>query len=108
MQGGLPPETRTDYWAAKFDRNVARDAKARDELAALGWKVVVVRECNVKDREAVGSLLLGALSRDGPLPSPHETRQHLSAMMWRGLHLVCGASLVVIAGDTLRRLLISS
>lgn len=36
------------------------------------------------------------------------TGQHLSAMMWRGLHLVCGASLVVIAGDTLRRLLISS
>ncbi len=67
------PKTRTDYWQAKFDRNVARDAKARDDLEALGWKVVVVWECGVKDREAVGALLFRALSRDLPLPPPHES-----------------------------------
>lgn len=60
------PKTRTDYWQAKFDRNVARDAKARSELTALGWKVVVVWECDVKDREAVRTRLRNTLSCDSP------------------------------------------
>lgn len=65
------PKTRTDYWQAKFDRNVARDAKARGELTARGWKVVVVWECDVKNQDAVRALLRDTLSCDSPAPTSH-------------------------------------
>jgi DNA mismatch endonuclease (patch repair protein) len=43
----LNPKTRADYWSAKFDRNVERDAEATAELEALGYRVEVVWECEV-------------------------------------------------------------
>ena len=44
------PSTRLDYWQAKFDRNVARDAAAQAALEADGWDVLVVWECDtIKD-----------------------------------------------------------
>lgn len=39
------PATRTAYWAPKLARNVARDAAHRAALHALGWKVIIVWEC---------------------------------------------------------------
>ena len=40
------PATRPDYWQAKFDRNVSRDAARKAELEATGWRVLVVWECS--------------------------------------------------------------
>jgi DNA mismatch endonuclease (patch repair protein) len=34
------PRTRTDFWVAKFDRNVARDAETNAVLEASGWLVL--------------------------------------------------------------------
>lgn len=39
------PRSRVDYWNAKFARNRARDQVTLDRLAALGWDVLVVWEC---------------------------------------------------------------
>ena len=41
------PASRVDYWTAKFQRNVERDARNRDTLAALGWNVVTLWECEI-------------------------------------------------------------
>ena len=41
------PGTRSDYWASKFARNRARDARNLDALCALGWEALVVWECEV-------------------------------------------------------------
>jgi DNA mismatch endonuclease Vsr len=41
------PKTRADWWAAKLGANTARDAKQCSELAARGWGVMVVWECQV-------------------------------------------------------------
>jgi len=57
------PKTRTAYWKEKFERNVARDKRNQQALQALGWRVIVVWECEAADRltvqlrlaEAVGS-----------------------------------------------------
>ncbi len=38
------------YWAPKLERNQARDAKAQAELAATGWRVLVIWECQTADR----------------------------------------------------------
>ena len=44
-KAGRVPKTRTEYWEAKFTRNVERDAQTKAALEAFGWAVVVVWEC---------------------------------------------------------------
>ena len=41
------PSTNQDYWQEKFKRNVKRDRQEQAKLKKLGWKVVVVWECEV-------------------------------------------------------------
>jgi DNA mismatch endonuclease (patch repair protein) len=59
-RGARVPKQNRDYWVAKVDRNRARDAKAREALAALGWRVETVWECELKDAGALAARL-GAL-----------------------------------------------
>ncbi|MDM8300119.1 DNA mismatch endonuclease Vsr [Collinsella tanakaei] len=42
------PKRNTEFWEAKFRRNVERDAKARTELAELGWTAITIWECELK------------------------------------------------------------
>jgi DNA mismatch endonuclease (patch repair protein) len=51
------PETRSDFWQAKFDRNRARDE--RDMLRAMeaGWQPLVVWECETRDTSALWARL---------------------------------------------------
>ena len=41
------PKSNLNYWLPKLKRNVARDAKHRAHLAEMGWKVLVLWECEV-------------------------------------------------------------
>ena len=52
-RGARLPKANADYWRAKIARNVARDARHREALAAQGWRVFVVWECELKDRDAL-------------------------------------------------------
>jgi len=48
------PKTRPDFWAAKFEATLIRDAKKSDQLRSAGWQVVTVWECELKENpEAV-------------------------------------------------------
>lgn len=47
-RGARVPKQNRDYWVAKVGRNVARDARSREALAALGWRVETVWECELK------------------------------------------------------------
>ncbi len=47
------PRSNTGYWDAKLTRNVERDSDSLAELAALGWKVLTVWECETRDREGL-------------------------------------------------------
>lgn len=51
------PQTRPDYWAAKFRANAERDAQAAAALAATGWRVVVLWECETEDAEGLRRLI---------------------------------------------------
>lgn len=55
------PLTREDFWAAKFAANVARDARQQEELARLGWNVLVVWQCDLKDEQRVTTALKSAI-----------------------------------------------
>lgn len=56
----LPASNRT-YWAAKQRRNLQRDKQNIRVLRRLGWKVLVVWECQTKDREELRKRVVGFL-----------------------------------------------
>jgi DNA mismatch endonuclease (patch repair protein) len=47
------PKTRPEFWAVKFDANVRRDARNKAALEALGWRVLEVWGCEVRDPESL-------------------------------------------------------
>lgn len=51
------PKTRTDYWHAKLRRNSERDAEALKALEELGWRTLVLWECETKDPDNIEKLL---------------------------------------------------
>jgi DNA mismatch endonuclease (patch repair protein) len=46
------PQTNIAYWENKLSKNRERDAENKNKLAAIGWNVVTVWECELKkDKE---------------------------------------------------------
>ena len=43
------PKTNREFWEKKLKGNVERDKKAREQLSQMGWKVIVIWECEVKN-----------------------------------------------------------
>ncbi len=43
------PATRYEWWQKKFEGNVARDKRNYAQLQAMGWQVLVIWECQVKE-----------------------------------------------------------
>ena len=41
------PATRSDFWIHKFEENVQRDKRNYDVLRTLGWRVIVMWECEI-------------------------------------------------------------
>ena len=62
------PKTRVRYWQNKFEDNVVRDKRNETALRDLGWKVMVIWECETKDHEAVAALIESFLRRDDSEP----------------------------------------
>ncbi|KDA03446.1 DNA mismatch endonuclease Vsr [Hyphomonas oceanitis SCH89] len=42
------PSTRAEFWMDKFAKNVERDGRNIAALEALGWRVRIVWECDIK------------------------------------------------------------
>ena len=42
------PKTRMEFWLEKFDKNVKNDQIKQEKLRELGWKVIVIWECELK------------------------------------------------------------
>lgn len=57
-QKASSPKSHVAYWEEKFRRNVERDALAATALAAAGWGILVVWECEVKHLEILRSKLI--------------------------------------------------
>ncbi|MBX5147487.1 DNA mismatch endonuclease Vsr [Rhizobium lentis] len=51
------PRTRTEYWLPKLARNVERDTQSSDALTRLGWRVHVVWECELNDKQTLSDRL---------------------------------------------------
>lgn len=66
------PTTHVGFWTRKFARTVERDGEQEARLSALGWRVIVVWECELDDPEHLADRLDIALSGDliAPAPAP--------------------------------------
>ena len=52
------PKSRTAFWENKFQNNVIRDRRVREELEALGWTVEIVWECETKNPDFLTARLV--------------------------------------------------
>ncbi len=72
-RGSRVPKQHRDYWVSKVARNRGRDTRTREALAALGWRVETIWECELKD--PAGSTERLAIILDPPKPAyPGESR----------------------------------
>lgn len=49
IHGRTIPRTNTEFWQRKFNRNEERDRLNKEELEAMGWRVLVVWEHEIKE-----------------------------------------------------------
>jgi DNA mismatch endonuclease (patch repair protein) len=68
-RGSRVPKANREYWTAKVARNVARDARAAADLAAAGWRVETIWECDLKDAAALTARLQGLLTQQPLTPA---------------------------------------
>lgn len=53
------PRTNVQFWRRKFAANRSRDRRVVKELRRLGWRVVVIWECDTRDPDALLRRLAG-------------------------------------------------
>ncbi|MBO1904023.1 DNA mismatch endonuclease Vsr [Microvirga sp. 3-52] len=46
------PKSRIEFWTEKFAKNIQRDREAAAKLKDAGWEVLVVWECDIRERPA--------------------------------------------------------
>lgn len=59
------PATRVEFWQEKFDATVARDKDALAGLDMLGWKTLVLWECELASAEEIAKALQLAMQHAG-------------------------------------------
>jgi DNA mismatch endonuclease (patch repair protein) len=66
------PKAHSEFWERKFALNVERDARKRAQLEAAGWLVLVIWECEVRERlpDSVAEVARALASRPGRRRSP--------------------------------------
>lgn len=58
------PASRQDYWLPKFERTIARDKSAKRLLRKLGWRVIIVWECELRDPDRLRERLRRISTRE--------------------------------------------
>ena len=51
------PKSNIDYWKPKLERNIEKQKQNLKELKKLGWKTVVIWECEVKNSDKLNKIL---------------------------------------------------
>ena len=60
-RGARVPKANAEYWLAKINRNVGRDAAHLAALKAKGWRAAVIWECELKNLPRVNKRLASFL-----------------------------------------------
>jgi DNA mismatch endonuclease Vsr len=65
-QYGNPPKSNLTYWLPKLERNRERDRKNTAALRRLGWTVLVIWQCQLRNPEKLHRLLHPLVKRRRP------------------------------------------
>ena len=57
------PKSRTDFWLNKLESNVIRDIQVKSDLEILGWRVITVWECELRDMDLLSRKIVAELGR---------------------------------------------
>lgn len=60
---GRRPGSNTEYWNKKLDRNLQRDKRNLGALRRLGWRCLIVWECQLKNKDRLGERITRFLER---------------------------------------------
>lgn len=50
------PGTNSEWWADKFQKNVKHDADVFEKLESIGYNILVIWECEVKNRSFIDKI----------------------------------------------------
>lgn len=56
-RGARVPKANRDYWLTKIAKNRKRDSQHQARLEETGWRVLIIWECEIKDRPALAARL---------------------------------------------------
>ena len=63
------PKSNVDFWKEKIERNIERDRESMQALLDLGWKVIRVWECELRNKanreETLNKIYYSVTSPDG-------------------------------------------
>lgn len=65
---GKVPDTRPEFWLPKLQRNRERDRENSRQLRALGWRVLTVWECELRNQARLRNRLAEAFALHNPAP----------------------------------------
>ena len=51
------PKTKNIFWREKFKGNIERDIKVQEELQSMGWKILIIWECETSDIGSVTKII---------------------------------------------------
>ena len=57
------PKTRKAFWQNKFNENINRDKNTKKSLQRLGWRVIIIWECQSKNTNSLILLLNKSLNK---------------------------------------------
>ena len=52
------PHMNVEFWNKKIEGNITRDKSIREELELLGWDVLVIWQCQIKDDDSLKKRIL--------------------------------------------------
>lgn len=64
------PKTKQDFWVPKFIANQERDRIALSELKRLGWQVLIIWECQLKNIDSLRAKISEFLCDQAPIKGP--------------------------------------
>ena len=77
------PKSNVDFWREKIERNIERDRESMQALFDLGWKVIRVWECELRNKanreETLNKIYTSITSADGSGYSFEETDVPIAA-----------------------------
>lgn len=58
------PKSNEEFWKNKLGGNVKRDKETKEKLLKMGWKILIIWECQLKDLNKLSEFLQANLKKE--------------------------------------------